>query len=125
MAKFCGNCGSKMDSDASFCTNCGSSGNAEVKAAPVANESNGQTVNGMAKAGFILSFFVPALGLIFSIIGLNKAKQLSGNGKGLATAGLILSIIWLVIAIVASILYYVLIIAAVSTGSSSGSGYYY
>lgn len=47
--------------------------------------------NGMAIAGFICSFFFPLLGLIFSIIGVNKSKELNGKGHGLAVAGIILS----------------------------------
>ncbi len=65
--------------------------------------------NGMATAGFILAlltFFFGAipvlgwilwiLGLVFSIIGLSKASQLGGTGKGLAIAGLVISLIDLV-----------------------------
>ena len=47
----------------------------------------------MAIIGFVLSFFFALLGLIFSIIGLKKAKQLGGSGQGLAVAGLIISIL--------------------------------
>lgn len=49
--------------------------------------------NGMAVAGFICSFFMPLLGLIFSIIGINKAKNLAGKGHGWALAGIIISCI--------------------------------
>jgi len=50
-----------------------------------------QKSNGSATAGFVLSFFIPLLGIIFSIIGLTKAKD-SGKGKGLAIAGIIISV---------------------------------
>ena len=46
--------------------------------------------NGFAIAGFVLSFFVNILGLIFSIIGLNKVKE-TNSGKGLSIAGIIIS----------------------------------
>ncbi len=53
-----------------------------------------------AIAGFILAFLFAPLGLIFSIAGLKKAKQLDGAtkqfggvGRGLAIAGLIVSIL--------------------------------
>lgn len=49
--------------------------------------------NGMAIAGFVCAFLVPLLGLIFSIIGLNKSKTLGGKGKGLAIAGIVISIV--------------------------------
>ena len=56
--------------------------------------------NGFAVAGFILSFFVPLLGLIFSAIGIGKANQLNGKGRGLAIWGLVLSILSMVVAII-------------------------
>ena len=52
--------------------------------------------NGYAIAGFVLSFFFTILGLVFSIIGLSKSKEYNGNGKGLAIAGIILSVLHLV-----------------------------
>jgi hypothetical protein len=56
----------------------------------------GQSHNGMAIAGFVLSLVLPLFGLIFSLIALNGMKT-SGNpeGKGLATAGLVISIVLL------------------------------
>lgn len=110
-----------MEKDATFCANCGSSNEAVTKVETTDN-NGGQVSNGMATAGFVLSFFVPVLGLIFSIIGLNKAKYLNGAGKGLAKAGLILSIIWMVLEVIAIIIYYVVIIAA---AAGISSGYYY
>lgn len=90
MAKFCANCGSEMEKDATFCTNCGSSNDGTVSSSV---ESSGNGHNGMATAGFILAFFVPILGLIFSIIGVKKASQFNGNGRGLAIAGIIISVV--------------------------------
>lgn len=53
-----------------------------------------QKTNSLSIAGFILSFIVPLLGLIFSIISLNQIKSnKEEKGKGLAVAGLIISII--------------------------------
>ena len=120
MGKFCAKCGSEMEKDATFCANCGTSADGKAEAKVVESSSNGETRNGMATAGFILSFFVPVLGLIFSIVGLNKANQLGGNGRGLAKAGLILSIIWMVLSVIAYIIYYMVVIAA-----AVGSSYYY
>ena len=48
--------------------------------------------NGFAVAGLIL-FFTVVLGLIFSILGLVKSGKVGGKGRGLAIAGLILSIL--------------------------------
>lgn len=48
--------------------------------------------NGMAIAGFVCAFLIPLLGLIFSIIGLNKANDRPDHkGHGLAVAGIIIS----------------------------------
>ncbi|HEU5356724.1 MAG TPA: hypothetical protein VFU65_19810 [Actinocrinis sp.] len=48
--------------------------------------------NGFAVAGFIL-FFTGILGLIFSILGLVRSGKVGGKGRGLAIAGLILSLL--------------------------------
>ena len=48
--------------------------------------------NGMAIAGFVLSFFFSVLGIIFSSIGLNRAnKRIDRKGHGLAVAGIVIS----------------------------------
>lgn len=65
-----------------------------------------QLKNGMATAGFVLALitiflgWIPVLGwiiwllgLIFSSVGLAKAKKVEGKGKGLAIAGLVISLI--------------------------------
>lgn len=48
--------------------------------------------NTMSIVGFILAFIAPPIGFILSIIGLSKAKALQA-GKGLAIAGIIISIL--------------------------------
>ena len=55
--------------------------------------------SGMAIAGFVLSFFCAILGLIFSIIGYNEAKKSNGmvTGEGLAIAGIVISILGMLI----------------------------
>jgi hypothetical protein len=50
-----------------------------------------QPTNGMAVAGLIFAFIFPLIGLILSIIGLNKAKNHNGNGRSLAIAGIVVS----------------------------------
>ena len=47
----------------------------------------------MAIAGFVLAFFCSILGLIFSVIGMNQTKQTGQSGRGLAIAGLVISIV--------------------------------
>lgn len=54
--------------------------------------------NGMAITGFVLSFFCGVLGIVFSAIGLSQTgKDPNQGGRGLAIAGLIISIVSLVI----------------------------
>lgn len=50
--------------------------------------------SGMAIAGFILSFFFPVLGIIFSSIGMGQTKNAAMKGRGLAVAGLTISIVF-------------------------------
>ena len=100
MAKFCGNCGSKMDSDASFCTNCGTSNSGVVKSNVTSDEN---FVNGFAIAGFICAFLFALVGLILSIVGLNKANENNGSGKGLAIAGIIIAAINMFLGFILSI----------------------
>jgi len=73
-------------------------GNGPVYVAPAEPEETG--ANGMAIAGFVLSFLIPLLGLIFSIIGLHSANQRADqSGRGLAIAGIIISSVIMVAAL--------------------------
>ncbi|MBQ6369923.1 MAG: DUF4190 domain-containing protein, partial [Parasporobacterium sp.] len=49
---------------------------------------------------FVLSFFVAILGIIFSAIALKQISDRGEGGKGLAIAGLVLSIVWICVALV-------------------------
>lgn len=63
-----------------------------------------QKTNGLAVAGFVLSFFgvFAILALIFSAVGKSQINRSNGTqgGGGLATAGLVLSIITLVLGLI-------------------------
>ena len=59
--------------------------------------ANGE--NNIAIAGFILSFIIPIIGLILSIVGLKKSKE-TNNGRGLSIAGIVVSTIFTIISIV-------------------------
>jgi hypothetical protein len=49
--------------------------------------------NGLAIAGFVLAFLFWPLGLVFSLIGIRRANGAGGKGKGLAIAGVAVSIL--------------------------------
>ena len=111
MGKFCSNCGKEDTGNSNFCQFCGNQLVEETVAtqdAPVAER------NGMATAGFVLSFFVSVLGLIFSIIGLVRSRRMNGNGRGLAIAGIIISAIHLGLSLLVYFGYFVDLINTVS-----------
>jgi hypothetical protein len=62
---------------------------------PLASPVTTKRTNGLAIAGFVLAFLAPLIGLILSIIGLVKAKNYGGSGKGLSIAGIVISVILL------------------------------
>ncbi len=99
---FCKNCGSQIDDNAAVCPHCGVATD-NYKTAPTVNETNT-----IAIVGFILSFFIAIAGLICSIIGYKKAKEMNGTGKGFALAGIIIS----AIEIVLTVIIYIAVIAA-------------
>ena len=61
--------------------------------APAEEEKKGGT-NVFAILGFIFAFVLSPLGLVFSIIGLAMSGKFGGKQKGLAIAGLIISIVF-------------------------------
>jgi len=117
----CPRCGSEMQLSDPVCPRCGTRNEAYMPAQPEQQPYDQQyqqpynqqpyqqyqqpvyyaqppkQSNGMAIAGFILSFLFPLLGLIFSIIGSSKAKQMDGAGQGLATAGIVISVAFMLL----------------------------
>lgn len=100
--KYCQHCGSEVMDDAVVCPKCGCSV-ASTNISAATNRSNG-----FAIAGFVLSFFIPLLGLIFGGVGLGKSKEFDGNGKGLSIAALVISGIWFLIQIICLIAMFVI-----------------
>ena len=71
-----------------------------LKAAPIAGEpEGGGSTNVWAIVGFVCSFFIPLLGIIFSLIALSQIKRTGEKGHGLAIAGLIISIVSMLVII--------------------------
>jgi len=84
---YCQRCGNLLNPGDAFCTACGSS--VGMIQQPMYYQQNND--NGMAITGFILSFIIPLVGLILSIMGYSRAKYMNDSGKGLALAGIIIS----------------------------------
>lgn len=98
--KYCKRCGAELVDDAVICPKCG------VATGDVQQEQLKK--NAYAIAGFVLSlvslfvtlYAIPAvLGLVFSIIGLIQINKGGYKNKGLAIAGIIISAVSLVYAI--------------------------
>lgn len=106
MGKFCTNCGKKLDDKADVCVNCG------VLVNKVVSASNPTDYDKSANTGFILglisiiAWFIPLFGYPVTICGIvNSSKGLKANeGKTKAIIGLVLSIIFLIVTIINSIL---------------------
>ena len=99
---YCANCGKEIDDKAVVCPYCG--------VATGKTYSNTSTEsNTMAIVGFIFAFLMPVVGLICSILGMKKSTELDGKGKGLALAGIIISIV----AMIAYVIYMIAMIATI------------
>ena len=117
MSKFCANCGAEVSDGFAFCEKCGTPVQAPENQTPSYNapqygpaakqESNGMAIGGFvcSLVGFLCCQLVTPVGLILSIIGLSKSKQMNGSGKGLAIAGIIIGAIGVAIFILTIILY--------------------
>ena len=94
---YCKSCGKEIPDDATFCPHCGASitqVNPSQNAQPQTNENNFWA--SLSFAGI----FLPIFGLICGFIGLSKANKLNGQGKGVATAGLIVSTVSFIISLI-------------------------
>jgi peptidyl-prolyl cis-trans isomerase B (cyclophilin B) len=77
---------------------------------PTKTNNQPKGTNAMAIAGFVTSFFVSILGIIFGAIGLSQIKKTGESGKGLAVAGVVIGsvftglwVIGIVVMVIASI----------------------
>lgn len=108
-----------MMDDAVFCTNCGCA--AENISPQKTNASSGGSAGILCILGLVFAFITPLVGLILSIVGRNSAVAANDTKNlGYAKAGLILSIVFLVLEILAVVFYIVMFVIAVDNG-----GYYY
>ena len=63
-----------------------------------------QRTSGLAVTGFILAFLLPLIGFILSLIAIFKTGAGRAKGRGLAIAGVIVSLVIMVIAVVVGVL---------------------
>ncbi len=104
---YCKYCGSEIDDRAVICPKCGVA-TSEVQI----QNSVEQKTNTLAIVGFVLSFVVAIAGLICSVIARKQIKQSGEGGMGLATAGMIISIVELSLSVLLSIIYMGIFFAA-------------
>ena len=120
--KACQYCGAMVPVDATICPVCNQEAGEKKEAAPApAPIPAGNNI--FAILGLIGAFVWDIAGLILSIIGLKKAKTMGGKGKGMAMAGLIISIARIalaILAVVGVVLIYVIYIVIMMIALSSG-----
>lgn len=75
-----------------------------------------QKVNTLSVIGLIMAFFIPIVGFICSIIGLNQTKKKNEKGRGLAIAGIVISV-------VVALLQILTLVAIVSSSSITLTSY--
>jgi peptidyl-prolyl cis-trans isomerase B (cyclophilin B) len=78
-----------------------------------------QKTNTMAILGLIFAFVFSPLGIVFSAIGLSQIKKRREGGRGLAIAGLILSIVFFLITLAAFVFVFAAVNEAVETAEQA------
>ena len=76
-----------------------------------------QKTNTMAILGLVFAFLFSPLGIVFSAIGLSQIKKRREGGRGLALSGLILSITFLLIGVLATVFLFAAVQEAAETGA--------
>ncbi len=83
------------------------------------NGGNGSNTKTLAIVGFVLSFIIALAGIIVSAVALNKYKQTGEvEGKGFATAGLIIGIVSIAISVITVACFGAAIMAALAGGAA-------
>lgn len=128
---YCEKCGSQINENTRFCPNCGATISGEEQNVTAASTYEGPMGNptpvliwGILGLTFALTMFLSVLGIIFSAIGLNKAKSFEAFtggayskqariGRGLSKAGLIVGIIFTIL--------FVIYLAVIVLGAKNGA----
>ena len=71
-----------------------------------------QEQNILAILGLVFCFIMQPVGLILSVIGLLKSREMNGNGRGFAIAGIIISIVQVAIVLIVIVVFVIIMIAA-------------
>ena len=111
---YCKYCGQQINDDAYVCVHCGR----VVAEQPRENKPN--DVNIYAVLSLVFTFLMPVAGIVLGVIGMSDAKKTGGNGRGLAVAGLTLSIVFIVLVILALVVYLSMFNAILEYASSVG-----
>ncbi len=104
---YCKNCGNNIDDNTVICPKCG----VATGKSTIADQNK---TNTLAIVGFVLSFLVAIAGLICSVIARKQIRESGEKGMGLATAGMIISIISLVLEFISIIIYIVTFAALIA-----------
>jgi len=116
---FCKFCGKPNEDGAKYCSSCGNDMEAEVAQNPVTEEqpapvtetpvaATRKKTSGLAVASFVLSLvgllvaaiICGTLGIIFASMAFKAIREQNLGGKGLATAGLVISICDIVLVLI-------------------------
>ncbi len=131
---YCNNCGTKNPDTSQYCSNCGKQLAPAApppppvyQAAPPPYAAPQRKTNGMAIAALVTGIASYVVGItsipaiILGIVALNQIKKdPTQDGKGMAIAGIVLGSVFIVLTILAFLLFFGLIIADSSWGSGSG-----
>ncbi len=82
-----------------------------------------QGTNTMAILALVFAFVFAPLGIVFGVIGRKQIRETGQSGSGLATAGLVLGIIFTVLSVVWLVAVFALLGGAATTGAGGGIGY--
>lgn len=102
--KYCIFCGEKIEEDSEFCPNCGAKQERITVTNEEINASNNNDASNLSIIALIFAFVFPIVGLILGIIGMSKAKNMSGKGYGLSLAAVIIAGLDIVMTIVVLII---------------------
>lgn len=102
------NCGREVSDNAVWCPHCG------VQLKEIRNSNGTSDENAIAVVGFVFSFLIALVGLVCSIIGYRKSVNEGAPYKGLALAGIVISIVSMALGFIIMVVYGVAFAAALS-----------